>query len=86
MAVAVGGAVLLTLSNDAPHTARLQDQVEALEDVQVKLTDENKRLERTASELSERLTVVEKRLALGVPGEAAEMISGGSGSPRDTFL
>lgn len=82
MAVAVGGAVLLTLSNDVPHTARLQDQVEALEDAQVKLTDENKRLERAASELSERLTVVEKRLALGVPGEARVVALQGGGTER----
>ncbi len=76
------GVAAAAMSPDITRSARVQDRVEALEDATAKLKAENKRLESSAAQLSERVRELEKRVEAGLPDEVHVVPLKGGGTER----
>ncbi len=80
--LSVAGVVAFSGSTDLRTSARLKDQVEALEDEHSRLEGRFKRLESSSEELVERLATLEKRIAAELPADLRAVPLKGGGTDR----
>jgi hypothetical protein len=80
--LAVAGALALSASPEQRTSARLQDQVEALEDDYARLQGRFKRLESRTETLVDRLGTLEKRIATELPEDIRSVPLKGGGTER----
>ena len=80
--LAVVGVVFAVSSPELDRSARLQDQVEALQDDAARTRAQLRELESTSSALTHRLSSLEKRIAVAVPDDIRVVPLVGGGTER----